>query len=61
MALPTSRSTRNQEHALSLAYALRGVLNTRDPRYSSAAQLDAIEEAQAALLAFKADNPSFSL
>jgi hypothetical protein len=61
MALPTSRSTRNQEHALALAYALRGVLNTRDPRYSSVAQLEAVEEAQKALLAFKADNPSFSL
>lgn len=60
MTLPTSRSTRNQEHALALAYALRGVLNTRDHRYSSMAQLDAVEEAQKALLAFKADNPSFS-
>lgn len=61
MTLPTSRSTRNQEHALALAYALRGVLNTRVNRICSMPQLDAIEEAQAALLAFKADNPSFSL
>ena len=61
MALPTSRSTRNQEHALSLAYALRGVLDTKNHRYVSLAQLEAVEEAQKALLAFKADNPSFSL
>ena len=44
MPLPYSRSTRNQEHALSLAYAVRGLLNTRGNRIQSVPQLEAIEE-----------------
>ena len=59
MTLPTSRSTRNQEHALALAYALRGVLATREPRFSYMEQAEAYYEATAALAAFSADNPHF--
>ena len=59
MTLPTSRSTRNQEHALSLAYAVRGLLNTRGNRIHSIPQLEAIEEAQNALKAFAKDNTHF--
>lgn len=59
MTLPTSRSTRNQEHALALAYAVRGLLNTREKRFSSVEQHDAFLEAQNALLAFSKDNTHF--
>jgi len=60
MTLPTSRSTRNQEHALSLAYALRSVISSYGKVFDKE-QYRALKEAREALLEFQKDNSFFEV
>ena len=59
MTLPTSRATRNEEHASRLAYALVGLINADGMDESTSHLFGAITEANKALQAYKNDNPAF--
>lgn len=59
MTLPTSRSTRTEEHASRLAYALSGLIKAGGMDESTAHLFAAVAEANKALQAYQNDNPAF--